>query len=103
MPVKKSSNESEVETESAVTWDHPLCKAGFVPGHLLRQAFGYSRCGWSLWVSHHPQLVKTMNRQPWFNLQVFIAWTAQPENAGDLPPTDEPKPTRAKKAQRGHN
>jgi hypothetical protein len=103
MPEKKSSNEIEFGAESAVTWDHPLVKAGFVPGHLLRQAFGYSVNGWSAWVSQHPQLVKTMNRQAWFNLEVFIAWTASPSNASDLPPTDNQKPVEAKKAQRRHN
>jgi hypothetical protein len=88
MPRKKVENQSDCESTSVVTWDHPLVKAGFVPGYLLREAFGYSDGGWSLWVSNHLFLVKRMNREPWFNLARFIEWTAQPENAGDLPPVE---------------
>lgn len=92
MPRKTVKNESDLPSETdwelSIGWDHPLVKAGFVPGHLLRQAFGYSRGGWSMWVSNHPELVKTMNRQPWFNLARFIEWTGSPSNANDLPPTE---------------
>lgn len=88
MQRKNGSETSEADWELSVTWDHPLVRAGFVPGHLLRESFGYSVSGWSKWVSDHSELVKPMNRRPWFNLAKFIEWTSRPENANNLPPTD---------------
>lgn len=90
---------TEVEPEKMVGWDHPLVKAGFIPGHLLREAFGYSQNRWSAWVTEHSHLVKTINRLPWFHIDTFMAWAASPENADDLPPVEEPpkvKRTRAR-------
>ena len=75
----------KTDWELSVGWDHPMVKAGFWPGHLLRQTFGYAETGWKQWCKEHPQLIKRINQRPWFHLDTFLAWAAAPENADDLP------------------
>jgi hypothetical protein len=102
----QKNNDDDATWESSIGWDHPLVVAGLVPGHLLRDAFGYSIGGWSEWVNCHPRLYRLMKRRPWFHLETFVAWVADATNADDLPPSEEPKTNGRKKpipAQPGHN
>lgn len=102
----KKNDEDEIAWERSIGWDHPLVKAGLVPGHLLRESFGYAPAAWSEWTNSHQHLCKLLRRRPWFHLESLVAWFADPRNQDDLP-SDEPTKTngrqRAKPAQPRHN
>ena len=61
-------------------WHHPIVKHGLVPGHLIKELFGYSDAYWPKWIAQHPELYQTVNGAHWFCLDAVKDWVASTKN-----------------------
>ena len=66
-------------------WHHPIVKHGLVPGHLIKELFGYSDAYWPKWIAQHPELYQTVNGAHWFCLDAVKDWVASTKNENHNP------------------